>query len=600
MLRIIPNKIHITRPFRLPLIRPFHIDNSCVLCLLPEIGSKWLDCSRYRNNGAIVGAILKQGRYGAALQFDGVNDYVNCGNDASLNPTEAVTVETWIKLDVAAAGESSFIPLIFRNSAYLLRAEGKSNGNKFSFFIYAGSNWELGAYSNFQPTFGVWYHVVGTYDRQHVKIYVNGKLKRSSARTGAMPLNEYNTVVGFWNHKYFPGLIDEVRIYNRALSAEEVKIHYQSNLQKYNSTQWYFQSNITNLSQGNYTYYGWANDSAGNSNYTYDTTEPDIGEYNSTSPRVYSYGGCCDFSVKIEPSSMCGYLSRTQNYILTVSNNMADNTSFNISVLDAGSGENSGGFNSLWASYVSQIFVAGGGGSNSTQISITPDRAGVFRFKVNLTQNNSADCWRADYGHIKICSPFAKASKNISKYNETCQNVVLTSSGFCQGNQTLNKIMADVTGAGNATINLGSQADLNSTIIKNNQSQLVNPIQISGTNITFGVNSSVSSQYFIYFANNTQMNQTRTHYFGLVSGSNPGLIASSVLENPCKLAFYTYAFEPNYCNIQSISSTGSKSVGGRQFTGTIYWWLRNDSLSTDYLQCNCNYSELWVVGVDPF
>ncbi|PJC01424.1 MAG: hypothetical protein CO072_01300, partial [Candidatus Huberarchaeum crystalense] len=368
---------------------------------------------------------------------------------------------------------------------------------------------------------------------------------------------------------------------------------------KYNSTQWYFQSNITNLSQGNYTYYGWANDSAGNSNYTYDTTEPDIGEYNSTSPRVYSYGGCCDFSVKIEPSSMCGYLSRTQNYILTVSNNMADNTSFNISVLDAGSGENSGGFNSLWASYASQIFVAGGGGSNSTQISITPDRAGVFRFKVNLTQNNSADCWRADYGHIKICSPFAKASKNISKYNETCQNVVLTSSGFCQGNQTLNKIMADVTGAGNATINLGSQADLNSTIIKNNQSQLVNPIQISGTNITFGVNSSVSSQYFIYFANNTQMNQTRTHYFGLVSGSNPGLIASSVLENPCKLAFYTYAFEPNYCNIQLISSTGSKSVDG-QFTGTIYWWLRNDSLSTDYLQCNCNYSELWVVGVDPF
>ena len=96
MLRIIPNKIHITRPFRLPLIRPFHIDNSCVLCLLPEIGSKWLDCSRCRNNGTISGAILKQGRYGAALQLDSVDDYVDCGNDASLEPKKVVTMEFWI------------------------------------------------------------------------------------------------------------------------------------------------------------------------------------------------------------------------------------------------------------------------------------------------------------------------------------------------------------------------------------------------------------------------------------------------------------------------------------------------------------------------
>ena len=226
MLRIIPNKIHITRPFRLPLIRPFHIDNSCVLCLLPEIGSKWLDCSRYRNNGTIVGAILKQGRYGGALQFDGVDDYVNCGNDASLNPTEAITVETWAKLDIAAAEESSYRPLIYRGSAYLLRAEGKISGNKFSFFIYDGSNWELGAYSNFQPTSGVWYHVVGTYDRQHVKIYVNGKLRGSSGRTGAIQSTGTNTVVGYGMSEYFPGFIDEVRVYNRALSVGEIRNLY--------------------------------------------------------------------------------------------------------------------------------------------------------------------------------------------------------------------------------------------------------------------------------------------------------------------------------------------------------------------------------------
>ena len=223
MLRIIPNKIHITRPFRLPLIRPFHIDNSCVLCFLPEIGNKWFDCSRCRNNGTIVEAKIKQGRYGAALWFDGVDDYVNCGPDASLNPTGAITVESWAKLDAAAMGDNLYAPIIRRNNTYLLRAEKGTSGIKFDFFIYYGTDWEPGAYSISHFAFGVWHHVVGTYDRQHVKIYVNGKLKRSSVRTGAMPLNENNTVVGFWNNEFFPGLIDEVRIYDRALSLEEVR-----------------------------------------------------------------------------------------------------------------------------------------------------------------------------------------------------------------------------------------------------------------------------------------------------------------------------------------------------------------------------------------
>jgi len=226
MLRIIPNKIHITRPFRLPLIRPFHIDNSCVLCFLPEIGNKWFDCSRCRNNGIIVGPTIKQGRHGAALWFDGEDDYVNCGPDASLNPTDAVTLESWVKLDAAAMGENLYAPIIRRNNTYLLRADKKTSGVSFTFFIYSGTSWEPGAYSVPQFAFGVWYHVVGTYDRQHVKIYVNGKLKRSWARTGAMPSNGNNTVVGFWSNMFFPGLIDEVRVYNRALSKEEIKNLY--------------------------------------------------------------------------------------------------------------------------------------------------------------------------------------------------------------------------------------------------------------------------------------------------------------------------------------------------------------------------------------
>jgi len=120
-------------------------------------------------------------------------------------------------------GENLYDPIIRRNNAYLLRAEKGTSGVSFNFFIYYGTSWEPGAYSVSHFAFGVWHHVVGTYNRQHVNIYVNGKLKGSSARTGAIPTNDLNTIMGFWINMYFRGLIDEVRVYNRALSLEEVK-----------------------------------------------------------------------------------------------------------------------------------------------------------------------------------------------------------------------------------------------------------------------------------------------------------------------------------------------------------------------------------------
>jgi len=183
------------------------------------------DKSRHMNHGMCVSEtnIIQTKEGICAKSFNGVNDYVNCGGDASLNPTEAITVETWVKIDAVAMEGKLYAPIIRRNNTYLLRADNGTGGVNFNFFIYYGTGWEPGAYSVHQFGLGVWYHVVGTYDRQHVKIYVNGKLKGSNTKTGAMPLNENNTVVGFWNNDFFPGLIDEVRVYNRALSLEEVR-----------------------------------------------------------------------------------------------------------------------------------------------------------------------------------------------------------------------------------------------------------------------------------------------------------------------------------------------------------------------------------------
>jgi len=183
------------------------------------------DKSRHMNHGMCMNEtnIIQTKEGTSALSFNGIDDYINCGNDTSLNPTEAITVECWAKLDAAAMGEDIYDPIIQRNNTYLLRAEKGTSGVSFNFFIYDGTGWEPGAYSVSHFAFGVWHHAVGTYNRQHVKIYVNGKLKSSSVKTGAMSLNENNTIMGFWINMFFKGLIDEVRIYNRALSIEEVR-----------------------------------------------------------------------------------------------------------------------------------------------------------------------------------------------------------------------------------------------------------------------------------------------------------------------------------------------------------------------------------------
>ena len=186
------------------------------------------DKSRHMNHGMCVNEtnIIQTKEGTSAFSFNGVNDYVNCGNDTMLNPTDAITVELWAKVDGVAMGESLYAPMIRRNNTYLLRVDKGTIGVTFNFFIYSGTGWEPGTYSVYQFAFGVWHHIVGTYDRQHVRIYVNGKLNGSSAKTGAIYISGGNTVIGFWNNEFFPGLIDEVRVYNQALSAEEIRNLY--------------------------------------------------------------------------------------------------------------------------------------------------------------------------------------------------------------------------------------------------------------------------------------------------------------------------------------------------------------------------------------
>ena len=210
------------------------------------------------------------GKYGGAFSFDGSDDYVDCGSGSSLEiygTNNPVSMEAWIKFGDAGASD-----LIIHKGTYPTYEYGFATDVNSIFDFRVNDN---GSFNLVQDTTAVdtnWHHWVGVYNTTNLLLYKDSSLVKSVSHSGVVSRDTYPLIIGCYvpteGRYWFKGIIDEVRIYNRSLSAAEISMHYYSNLQKYNSTQGYFYTNVTNLTQGTYTYYGWANDSAGYANNT--------------------------------------------------------------------------------------------------------------------------------------------------------------------------------------------------------------------------------------------------------------------------------------------------------------------------------------------
>ncbi|MBI2449392.1 right-handed parallel beta-helix repeat-containing protein, partial [Candidatus Pacearchaeota archaeon] len=237
------------------------------------------DLSRYGNNGTCIGANCPKwkssGKYGGAFDFDGVNDYFfNGTNQTSLNLPGPLTISLWIK----ALQSSKQMHLIHSTGLYELIIMS-NNEIRFS-PDQAGTRYIASLPVNLAD--GRWHHILATFNGSsfspitldNAKIYLDGvSVGNSVAGTWLTSGAFLDLTIGQGhNANYFNGLIDEVRIWNRSLSAEEVREQYYSNLQKFNQSQWYLYVNQQNLVPGRYTYQGFASDRAGNSNSTEERT----------------------------------------------------------------------------------------------------------------------------------------------------------------------------------------------------------------------------------------------------------------------------------------------------------------------------------------
>lgn len=164
----------------------------------------------------------------SALDFDGSDNYVEVTHSTSINPIDSITVEAWINVD-SLGGYRGIVGKWHSDLAkrsYLLTVDGVN----VEFFICNGDNY---LYASKPLTAGVWHYVVGTYDGANILVYVDGVAGTPTPTSIFINFGtDVNVRIGsFFSESLvhlFDGVIDEVRIYNRALNQTEIREHYQS------------------------------------------------------------------------------------------------------------------------------------------------------------------------------------------------------------------------------------------------------------------------------------------------------------------------------------------------------------------------------------
>lgn len=165
------------------------------------------------------------GKYGKALAFDGSNDYVSVADSNSLDLTNRMTLEAWVRPTANSGWRTVLMKENNGELAYAMYARESSNRPSGWLRINPTSGSSQSAVSNTGLTLNAWSHLALTYDGSVMRLYVNGVQKGTRNVTGNMytssnPLKFGGN--GVWG-EYFAGQLDEIRIYNRALNASEIQ-----------------------------------------------------------------------------------------------------------------------------------------------------------------------------------------------------------------------------------------------------------------------------------------------------------------------------------------------------------------------------------------
>ncbi|MEK7314842.1 MAG: LamG-like jellyroll fold domain-containing protein [Candidatus Eisenbacteria bacterium] len=190
------------------------------------------DASGHLLSGAIEGAIwTATGKYGSALSFSGTSSYVDLGNPALLQLTGSMTWSAWIYAAANPFDDGVILAKSDNSSGWQFKTSPDTGVQTFGVAVSPSGAGHTQRYSTTVRALNTWYYVAAVYDAesQTLDIYVDGVLDNSTL-VGTIPASQtdgnVNAAIGRrsgGNFNYFNGVIDEVRIYSRALTQAEIQ-----------------------------------------------------------------------------------------------------------------------------------------------------------------------------------------------------------------------------------------------------------------------------------------------------------------------------------------------------------------------------------------
>jgi hypothetical protein len=260
------------------LVLMYNFDN---VSALGENDTYVVDLGQWELNGTLGEAAdadsgaTSSGKYNGAFEFDGSGDEIDLGNDPKVRITAPITLSAWFKADTYDTSSRNMISKDGNGfEGYAIRIHGLSSRG---ICCISGSSYILN--TGVEPNLGQWYHVVLTDDGTSLKCFIDGIQKGS---TGSDPV--IDSTVNLFIGDGFDGIIDEARIYNRALTSDEVYQQYVSNLKKIDVNSWELYVNQSknatdDLDEGFYNYSVIGSDNLNNTrtlqrNLTVDRTKP--------------------------------------------------------------------------------------------------------------------------------------------------------------------------------------------------------------------------------------------------------------------------------------------------------------------------------------
>ena len=187
-------------------------------------GGTAADCSGRGNPGTLSGgaAWTTDGRYGGALTFDGVNDMVTVADASSLDLTSGMTLSAWVRPTTLGSWRQVLLKERPAGLTYALYATGKANNRPNATLAIGNVDREVNGTAALPAA--TWTHLAATYDGSIARLFVNGTQVATRTQAGTLVTSTGALRIGgnaIWG-EWFAGTIDDVRVYDRALTVAEI------------------------------------------------------------------------------------------------------------------------------------------------------------------------------------------------------------------------------------------------------------------------------------------------------------------------------------------------------------------------------------------